>query len=136
MRTIEEIVAEIKTYNIHGMCELEPYVKNRLDEILEIHKAEQSKWIPVSERLPRDLEPVNITWINHNPENYYENIKDKPYTATALRANCRWYWWSTRCVDILKEYGRDELNEVDYGIEIIAWMPLPEPYKAESEGKE
>ena len=133
MRTIEEIVAEIKTYNIHGMCELEPYVKNRLDEILEIHKAEQSKWIPVSERLPRDLEPVNITWINHNPESYYEDIKDKPFTATGVYFNGQWYWWSTLCTDILAEYSHNYDDIIDNDIEIVAWMPLPEPYKAESE---
>ena len=93
----------------------------------------KTRWIPVSERLPEDLEPVNVTWVNRKLKLYYEDIKDKPFTATALRANCRWYWWSTRCVDMLKEYGRYELDEVDYGIEITAWMPLPEPYKAESE---
>ena len=133
MRTIEEIVAEIKTYNIHGMCELEPYVKNRLNEILEIHKAEQTRWIPVSERLPRDLEPVNITWINHNPESYYEDIKDKPFTATGVYFNGQWYWWSTLCTDILAEYSHNYDDIIDNDIEIVAWMPLPEPYKAESE---
>lgn len=25
-------------------------------------------WIPVSERLPEELVPVNVTWINRNPE--------------------------------------------------------------------
>ena len=62
---------------------------------------EQQRWIPVSERLPEELEPVNITWINHNPESYYADIKDKPFTATGVYFNGQWYWWSTLCTDIL-----------------------------------
>ena len=73
-----------------------------------------NKWIPVSERLPKDLEPVNITWINHDPESYYNDIKDKPFTATGVYFNGQWYWWSTLCTD---------------AIEITAWMPLPKPYE-------
>ena len=94
------------------------------------------KWIPVSERLPKDLEPVNITWINHNLESYYKDIKDKPFTATGVYFNGQWYWWSTLCTDILAEYSHNYSDIIDEAIEIIAWMPLPEPYKAESEDKE
>ena len=36
----------------------------------------QQVWIPVSERLPEDYVPVNITWVNHNPDPYYASIKD------------------------------------------------------------
>lgn len=86
-------------------------------------------WIPCSERLPEDLETVIVTWINRDPDSYYENIKDKPFTDPAYRYRGRWYWWSTRAIDITREYGRYELDEVDDGIEIIAWMPMPEPYK-------
>ena len=85
-------------------------------------------WIPVSERLPEDLSEVNVTWVNHNPELYYESIKDKPFTATAVYYNGEWYWYSATCVDYLEEYGRCDWNKIDEAIEIIAWMPLPEPY--------
>ena len=33
----------------------------------------QPVWIPVSERLPEELVPVNVTWINRNPEPYYKD---------------------------------------------------------------
>ena len=95
-----------------------------------------NEWIPVSERLPNELEPVNITWINHNPESYYANIKDKPFTATGVYFNGQWYWWSSLCTDILAEYSHNYDDVIDRDVEIIAWMPLPEPYKAESEDKE
>lgn len=94
---------------------------------------EQTRWISVSERLPKDLEPVNITWVNHNPESYYADIKDKPFTATGVYFNGQWYWWSTLCADILSEYSHNYDDIIDDDIEITAWMPLPEPYNAESE---
>jgi len=104
------------------------------EEADEIIKAlEQTRWIPVSERLPKELEPVNITWVNHNPESYYADIKDKPFTATGVYFNGQWYWWSTLCTDILAEYSHNYDDIIDDDIEITAWMPLPEPYKAESE---
>lgn len=88
-------------------------------------------WISVSDMLPDDLEPVNITWVNHNPESYYADIKDKPFTATGHYCNGRWWWYSVTCQDYLNEYGRCDVDAMDDDIEVIAWMPLPQPYKAE-----
>jgi hypothetical protein len=92
-----------------------------------------NKWIPVSERLPENLQTVNVTWQNHEPEPYYHDIKDRSFVATAVYYNEYWYWYSTTCADYLGEYGRNDVDKIDEAIEIIAWMPLPEPYKAESE---
>lgn len=97
---------------------------------------QEPKWIPVSEGLPEDLEAVNITWVNHNPESYYMDIKDKPFTATGHYCKGRWYWYSSTCQDYLKEYGRCDVDEIDTDIEVTAWMPLPKPYKKESEAQE
>lgn len=89
----------------------------------------QPVWIPVSERLPEDYVPVNITWVNHNPDPYYASIKDVPFTATGICYEGKWYWYSVVCEDYLKEYGYYEPDVVDDEIEITAWMPLPEPYR-------
>lgn len=90
----------------------------------------QPVWIPVSERLPEDCVPVNVTWINRNPEPYYEDIKDVPFVDTAVYCNGKWYWWSSVCVDYLKEYGeRYNIDLVDEDIDIVSWMPLPETYR-------
>lgn len=86
-------------------------------------------WIPVSERLPEELVPVNVTWINRNPEPYYAEIKDVPFACTAVYYNGKWYWWSSVCTDYLKEYGEYNVDLVDKDIDIVAWMPLPEPYR-------
>ena len=105
-----------------------------LKELKQLRK--QTRWIPVGERLPEELEPVSITWTNHNPESYYADIKDKPFTATGVYFNGQWYWWSTLCTDILAEYSHNYEDTIDDDIEITSWMPLPEPYKAESEDVE
>ena len=92
-------------------------------------RPEFGRWITVSERLPEDCVPVNITYVNHNPESYYANIKDVPFTATGVHYSDAWYWWSTTFTDYLAEYGRCDVDMVDTDVEIIAWMPLPKPYR-------
>ena len=91
------------------------------------------KWIPVTERLPEDLEEVIVTWVNTNPESYYSDIKGIPFSGAAVFYNNNWYWYSSITQDILAEYGRCENMLIDDAIEITAWMPLPEPYMEESE---
>ena len=92
---------------------------------------ERNQWIPCSERLPDELEPVNITWVNRNPMSYYEDIKDKSFSGAAIYYNNQWWWYSCICEDLLAEYGKSACDKMDKGIEVIAWMPLPEPYKAD-----
>lgn len=91
-----------------------------------------SGWISVNDRLPERLEPVNVVWVNRDPEPYYADIKDKPFAATGYYYNGKWWWFSTTCEDYLAEYGYSEVDSVDPGIEITHWMPLPEPPKEET----
>lgn len=91
------------------------------------------RWIPVSEDLPKDIKPVQITWRNNDPETYYQDIKGKHFTGTAHYKDGKWYWYSDVTEDLLAEYGRCDIYEFDSAIEVVAWMPMPEPYEAESE---
>ena len=68
---------------------------------------QEPKWIPISERLPEEKQSV-LVWC---PE--YKNM----YCAYLENKN----WW------IFGAFSQIIPNAV------IAWMPLPEPYKAESE---
>ena len=88
----------------------------------------ESKWIPCSVELPKDLVTVNVTWINRKPVRRYAHIKDKPFTATGMLYNGKWFWWSKYTEDLLSRHGEDKDDEVDKDIEITAWMPTPEPY--------
>ena len=87
------------------------------------------RWIPCKERLPKNTDPVNITWVNRKPEPYYSDIKNKPFTATGHYCKGRWWWYSSVCQDYLDEYGENEMDKIDEDIEVLAWMPLPKPYK-------
>ena len=85
-------------------------------------------WIPCrSGQMPEELEPVNITWVNRNPESYYKQIKDVPFTGTGIFYNGEWWWYSAYCVDYLAEYGENQADAMDKNIEVIAWQPLPQP---------
>ena len=92
-------------------------------------------WIPVTEAMPEDLEEVIVTWVNHNPESYYANVKDKPFVGFAVRYRGAWYWWTDTTADFLAEYGWMSNTAKDFAIdgdiEITAWMRRPGPYKEE-----
>lgn len=94
------------------------------------------RWIPVSEDLPKDIKPVQITWKNNDPETYYQDIKGKHFTGTAHYKDGKWYWYSDVTEDFLAEYGRCDRYEFDSAIEVVAWMPMPKPYETESEIEE
>ena len=104
-----------------------------VDDAIEIVKQEAEQhnngWIPCSEHPPKECVPVNVTWINRNPESYYAKIKDVPFSATAVYYNSKWYWYSSTCVDYLSEYGKNDFDLVDKDIDIIAWMELPSAYR-------
>lgn len=96
-------------------------------------EADEDDWTLCSKRLPEDTRPVNITWVNREPESYYADIKDVPFTATGHYCKGKWYWYSVTCQDYLDEYGECEVDAVDNMIEVIAWKPLPEPYRGGEE---
>ena len=85
---------------------------NDLPPVTPVHKKE---WIPVSERLPEDRREVLVTAYWH--ETYQVMIGS--YFGDGL-------WW---CVPF------NNSGEHMQKLKPKAWMPLPEPYKEESEEK-
>lgn len=65
------------------------------------------KWIPVEEGLPNYYEPVLVTYL------YFPNQKIYDDEIAYLDACGNWDW--------------DTKEEIE-SAEIMAWMPLPEPY--------
>ena len=132
---IKAVVEELEDLEIH--FDNDYFSSNRevmivKNEAIEIVKQEaercNSGWILCSERFPDECVPVNVTYINRNPEPYYAKIKDVPFSATAVYYNGKWYWYSSACVDYLTEYGKNDFDLVDKDIDIIAWMELPSAY--------
>ena len=73
-------------------------------------KAMPSDWIPVSERLPEARESVILS------------------TKECTGEGC--YWETTKHHVIWKGY---RWNATYWDDEVIAWMPLPEPYRKDGE---
>lgn len=123
------LIDELRKSNLHHASNSreEALLDRTIRIVLEQPKV--GEWIPVEERLPEDLMTVNVTWVNRKPQTYYSYIKDKPFVDTALRFNGKWYWWSVVTEDISREYGESVMDEIDNGIEVLAWRPLPDPYE-------
>jgi hypothetical protein len=101
---------------------------------MAIKALEEPQWVPCSNgQMPDDLAEVNITWVNRDPEPYYAFLKDKPFTGSAVYYKGKWYWYSCTCVDILSEYGENHSDALDNAIDVIAWKPLPEPWRGDTE---
>ena len=90
-----------------------------------------NKWIPVSERLPKDrdwylgiFKEPDTGWVNPIPF-----ICD--YVGSKTKATTKEYW-------ILRGFtDRDEHIDYYFNLECIAWRELPEPYEPqESEDEE
>ena len=67
--------------------------------------SDRQRWIPVSERLPEE----------------------------SLNSVIGWDAYRERCVFVQYINGYFQITGRDESFDIVAWMPLPEPYKAESE---
>ena len=86
-------------------------------------------WIPVSERLPEVMDGTNgecsddvlICVLDEDGENYTISTGFYGYYPSDITQQGWWCVWA---------HGYEQL---DNKCEVLAWMPLPEPYK-ESEG--
>ena len=96
--------------NLQGCLEFRQFAE-WLTELKQLR--EQTRWIPVSERLPKDKTYVLVTIAVRGRQ---PHSRSSWYQAGAFHNDNGDYWRA------------DEP-------EVVAWMPLPEPYKEESEDK-
>jgi hypothetical protein len=108
--TREEAIAVLNMVEAHGSLVIE--AKDMAIKALEQEPSSSenpNRWIPVSERLPEEDEVV----LGTNSSN-----------------------------DLFETYTWDDCGEIKwyangcFDVPVIAWMPLPEPYKAEMESEE
>lgn len=93
----------------------------------EIYDIEYSRWTPVSEKQPQD--PCKDYGIEDG-DMYFSISKKYLITINGKVTIGRWVRQRNRGLR-WQDYG-----EKKYEIFPTAWMPLPEPYMADSEGKE
>lgn len=93
------------------------YLRKRINTLLPVTPVEKvGHWIPVSERLPESCGMYIVT----------RKIYDCPDTAPIIMSDESWFdgqntWHNDNRINHDRRYLSD----------VIAWMPLPEPYKAE-----
>ena len=105
--TREEAIKILKYQHDNG--NMEESVRQALAMAIEALSAE-AEWIPVSERLPKARESVILS------------------TKECTGEGC--YWETTKHHVIWKGY---RWNATYWDDEVIAWMPLPEPYRKDGE---
>lgn len=92
-----------------------------VEEILEKHM--NDGWIPVEERMPEDDVNVLIT---------YADIDDDQYVGIDI-TNYGYAYLGGNKLDF-KEW-RSPFEYFGSNYKVVAWRPLPEPYKQERSGK-
>ena len=126
--TREEAINYFKKSYASGDTNDERQHNEAIDIAIKAIKAlEQTRWIPVSERLPEVMDGTNgecsddvlicvaddeLITISTGFYGYYPNSSSDQG------------WWS------MWAYG---CHQLDSKYKVVAWMPLPQPYKAESE---
>lgn len=116
-KVLEEIEAERADVDDSSSAEdrmLDRHWNNCLDAVADIIKKHMNDgWIPVDDRLPEEKKTVLVQW-----EKY-----DRHLNVTLTYLDVMW-------LDDADEKVFETINGVPNG-KVIAWRPLPEPYRPE-----
>ena len=105
------------TYDITIHCESEEEQQKAIEQLKSL------QWIPCSERLPEEDTEVLISYRYKKGEGDTDHVN---INITSYGTTC----FGGREIHTLKEW-RQPFDYFHANYEVIAWMPLPEPYKGE-----
>lgn len=94
----------------------------------EVEPVKHGQWIPVSERLPEEDTEVLISY------RYKEGEGDTSHVDIDITTYGQMYFGGNKVGN--NKHWRAPFEYFYSNYEVIAWMPLPEPYKEEGEPHE
>lgn len=124
--TREEAIKRIQEHMIIH-AEKEPraiYITDALQMAIKALEQEPH-WIPCSERLPEEDKEVLISY------RYKEGEGDTSHAGIDITTYGQMYFGGNKVGN--HKHWRAPFEYFESNYEVIAWMPLPEPYKVESE---
>ena len=105
------------TYDITIHCESEEEQQKAIEQLKSL------QWIPCSERLPEEDTEVLISYRYKKGEGDTDHVN---INITSYGTTC----FGGREIHTLKEW-RQPFDYFHANYEVIAWMPLPTPYREE-----
>lgn len=125
---IDEAEEWIKTYNSgRGGQREQDAIKHVISGIKNLPSAQPERWIPCSERLPEEDVEVLITY------RYKEGEGDTSHADIDITTYGQMYFGGNKVGN--HKHWRQPFECFESNYEVVAWMPLPEPYKTESDGE-
>lgn len=118
--TREEAIEILWQYDVNFEPHPAEKVMHAIDMAIEALSAEMTEWIPVSERLP-DAEDCPMDCMVTRRSKYIGNYVD----MAVAEKNGTWTHEDWNAIVIDGKAKCISTRDAD----IIAWMPLPEPYK-------
>lgn len=123
--TREEAIQELQNCIELIRQDGQDYLDERDFSLLDmaIEALHQTKWIPISEGLPEEHE-----WIG--TKQFGTTISDKVHITFDVNGE---RFVKTLCLQNgeLSDYEKRSMDAFHKGWKMLAWMPLPEPYKEE-----
>ena len=114
MKVIEVMVKPLTTPDGCGRfdSEIEAYNEGLIDAMEKVNEQPKvGEWIPCSERLPEEGAVVLVSLEKDEDYDWVRLVREGYYDEG--------YWF--------------DMDGAHYGFEVLAWMPLPEPYKEDKE---
>ncbi|PNX50616.1 MAG: hypothetical protein BV456_06115 [Thermoplasmata archaeon M8B2D] len=121
MNEIEKALEELEALRLYAMLPYDGYettLETIETSIKALEEKKNNRWIPVNEKLPKIYEDTNTSEIVFVQG--YDKEADYEWQAMGWYAEEPKQWFFAECKSTDKP--------IDW-INIIAWQPLPEPYK-------